>query len=97
MKLAVIDRNILHSDKRDIVLGKVKKALCPGGVLILKCRIADCPDTIATALAKLVWLIYGGRELFTLEKWQGFLTSYGFTDIQTVNISEMSATIIAKN
>lgn len=92
---AILCANILHSDKRDIVLTKVKEALTPDGMLIVKCRIADCPDTMENALVRLMWQIRGGKELFTTDQWRGFLLAHGFKNIRILNINEMSATIVA--
>lgn len=94
---AVLCSNILHSDKRDIVLAKVRRALQPGGAIILKCRIADCPDTLSNALNKLFWQVHGGKELFTQAEWRGFLSAHGFYDSKTVNVESMFATMIASS
>ncbi len=94
---AVLCSNILHSDKRDIVLAKVKKALNPGGTIILKCRIADCPNNLPNALNKLYWQVRGGKELFTQAQWQGFLAANGFSNSKTVNIEGMYATMTSSS
>jgi len=93
----VLCSNILHSDKRDIVLAKVKKALRPGGKIILKCRIADCPNTLSNDLNKLFWQVHGGKELFTQAEWRGLLSAHGFYNSKTVNLEGMFATMIASS
>jgi len=93
----ILCSNILHSDKRDVVLPKVKKALQPGGRIILKCRIADCPETLSNAMNKLFWQVNGGKELFTQAEWRGFLSTHGFYDSKTVNVENMFATMIASS
>lgn len=94
---AILCSNILHSDKRNIVLPKVKKALRSGGIIILKCRIADCPDTLSNALTKLFWQVHGGKELFTQAEWRGFLSAHGFYGSKTVNVEGMFATMIGSS
>lgn|GEM_PF-1750391 len=93
----ILCSNILHSDKRNILLPKVKKALRPGGNIILKCRIADCPDTLSNALNKLFWQVHGGKELFTQAEWQEFLSDHGFYNSKIVNVEGMFATMIASS
>lgn len=90
---AVLCANILHGTKRAIILDKVWHALNHGGRIIVKCRIADCPATLANALAKLIWQVRGGKELFPRAEWHGFLADSGFEAIETHNIHGIFATI----
>jgi Predicted O-methyltransferase len=90
---AVLCANILHSTKRDIVLDKVWQALAVGGRIIVKCRIADCPDTPATAMAKLIWQVRGGKELFSRDHWQQLLARQGFKEVTTLNVHGIFATM----
>lgn len=91
---AVLCSNILHSDKRDVVLPKVWKALESDGRIIVKCRVKDCEDNFPNALEKLLWYVRGGKELFSQEEWKEFLTSYGFNRIETVDLNGIFATFI---
>ena len=93
---AVLCSNILHKDKRDIVLPKVYSALKPGGTLILRCRIADCPDTLSNALSKLYWQVYGGKDIYTADQWQSFVIPYGFTDFTLQGVDDIFGTFIAR-
>ena len=93
---AVLCSNILHKDKRDIVLPKVYSALNPGGALILRCRIADCPDTLSNALSKLYWQVYGGKDIYTADQWRSFVTPYGFTDFTLQGVDDIFATFTAR-
>jgi ubiquinone/menaquinone biosynthesis C-methylase UbiE len=90
---AVLCANILHGEKRATILDKVRRALSPGGRIIVKGRIADCPPTLATALGKLVWQVRGGKELHSRTTWHGFLAQQGFADIRTLNIHGLFATM----
>ncbi len=92
---AVLCANILHSDKRAVLLPKVRQALNPGGQIILKCRVADCPDDLENALAKLRWRVFGGREIHTTGEWVALLAAHGFRDIRTLNVTGIHATITA--
>ena len=92
---AVLCSNILHRDKRDIVLPKVYAALRSGGRLILRCRIADCSDNLSTALSKLYWQVRGGKDLYTLDDWKGFVTKHGFTGFTLHTVDDIFATITA--
>jgi 2-polyprenyl-3-methyl-5-hydroxy-6-metoxy-1,4-benzoquinol methylase len=91
---AVLCANILHSTKRSIVLDKVWQALNSDGQIIVKCRIADCVATLSTALAKLIWQVRGGKELFSQNDWHQVLTYHGFKDIKTLNFHGIFATIV---
>ncbi len=91
----VLCSNILHRDKRDLVLPKVYSALRPGGMLILRCRIADCPDNLSTALSKLYWQVRGGKDLYTLDDWKGFVAKHGFTGFTLHTVDDIFATITA--
>jgi len=91
---AVLCSNILHSDKREIVLDKVWNALNPGGRIMVKCRVKDCENDFSTALAKLQWYLQGGREIFSQEEWKGFLEEKGFSQIRIVDLNGIFATII---
>lgn len=93
---AILCSNILHKDKRDIVLPKVYEALNPGGMLILRCRIADCPANLTTALSKLYWQVRGGKDLYTAEQWQGFVTPYGFSEFTLLGVDDIFATFTAR-
>ena len=92
---AVLCSNVLHKDKRAIVLPKVYEALNPGGTLILRCRIADCPDTLANALSKLYWQVRGGKDLFTLGQWQEFVSEFGFSRFALQDVRGIFATSTA--
>lgn len=93
---AVLCSNILHKDKRDIVLPKVYAALNPGGTFILRCRIADCPANLTTALSKLYWQVRGGKDLYTAEQWHDFVTPYGFRDFTLLGVDDIFATFTAQ-
>lgn len=93
---AILCSNVLHKDKRDITLPKIHAALNPGGTFILRCRVADCPDNLETALGKLYWQVRGGRDLYTSAQWEGFVTEYGFTDFTIHGIDGIFATITAR-
>lgn len=90
---AVLCANILHSDKRHVLLPKVRQALSPGGQVILKCRVADSADNLENALAKLRWRVYGGRELHATAEWLTLLDRHGFRDVKPLNITGIYATI----
>jgi predicted O-methyltransferase YrrM len=92
---AVLCANILHSDKRDIVLPKVRQALRPGGRIFVRCRVADCADNLENAAAKLRWQVCGGRELYTVGEWRAFLAGHGFRNITLAGMEDIYATIIA--
>jgi len=92
---AVLCANVLHSNKRDIVLGKVRQALNPGGQIIVKTRIGDAPENLVNADTKLLWQARGGRELFSFAEWQGFLESHGFRNAKQTGLSGIYATIVA--
>ena len=91
---SVLCSNILHSDKRDVVLSKVWQALNSGGRIIVKCRVSDCEDSFTAALAKLLWYLQGGREIFSQKDWYGFLAEKGFQDLKTVDLNGIFATFI---
>lgn len=91
---AVLCSNILHSDKRDVVLNKVWQALNPGGRIIVKCRVSDCQENCTAALAKLLWYLQGGREIFSQKDWYGFLAEKGFQGLKTVDLNGIFATIM---
>ena len=93
---AILASNVLHKDKRDLVLPKIYSALSPGGTFILRCRIADGPDNLTTALSKLYWQVWGGRDLYTAAQWEGFVTPYGFTGFTLHGVDDMFATFTAK-
>lgn len=90
---AVLCANILHGDKRDTVLPKVFAALRPGGRLIVKCRVADGVGSLQSALARLVWLTRGGKEMLRQAEWLAFLAQHGFRSLRTVNVWGIFATI----
>lgn len=90
----VLCSNILHSDKRGIVLPKVYQSLNPGGKIIIKCRVKDSKNDFPTALAKLQWHLQGGREIYPQKTWWGFLAEQGFSQIETVDVNGIFATII---
>lgn len=92
---AVLCANILHGDKREAVLPKVRRALNPGGRLIVKCRAADAADTLENALAKFRWRVYGGREMDTTDEWRSLLARHGFRDIETMGFAGIHATMVA--
>ncbi len=89
---AVLCSNILHSDKRDTVLAKVRTALVPGGLIIVNSRIRDCADNLANALAKLVWQVQGGEELYDSGQWGNFLRQYGFQAVRMAAVHGLYAT-----
>jgi len=91
---AVLCSNILHGEKRDIVLQKVWQALNKDGCVIVKSRVADCAENLSTALAKLQWYLRAGKELFTQEKWRGYLVEHGFEQIELVDLNGIFATFI---
>lgn len=93
---AVLCANILHRDKRQIVLNKVWHALKKDGKIIVKCRVEDCENNLSTALAKLEWHLKGGKELFPQEVWHGYLAERGFSQIETIAVQGFFATIIGK-
>lgn len=91
---AVLCANILHGDKREIVLPKVRRALNPGGQVILKCRVADSADNLENSLTKFRWRVYGGREIFSTDEWRSLLARHGFRDIRTVGFAGIYATMV---
>ncbi len=93
---AVLCANVLHSNKRDVLLVKIRQAINPGGQLIIKTRIGDVADNLENAATKLLWQAKGGRELFSFAEWQGFLASHGFRNAELAGISGIYATIIAQ-
>lgn len=93
---AVLCANILHREKRETVLPKVYNAINPGGRIIVKCRIVEAEKTLSAALAKLLWYVRGGKEFLSLRQWCGMLEQYGFTDVGTVLVDGIFATIVAK-
>ncbi len=92
---AVLCANVLHSDKRDVVLPKVRRALRPGGRIIVRCRVADCADSLENAAAKLRWQACGGRELYTVAEWRSFLSGHGFGDIVVTRFPDIYAILVA--
>lgn len=92
----VLCSNILHSDKRKIVLDKVYQALPAGGKIIVKNRVSDCADNLVNALSKLEWHLRGGRELYTQSDWHNFIAEPGFRNIRTVSLSGLFATMVAE-
>jgi SAM-dependent methyltransferase len=93
---AVLCANVLHSNKRDLLLAKIRQAINPGGQLIIKTRINDVGDTLENAATKLLWQAKGGRELFSFAEWQDFLATHGFAEAKLAGISGIYATIIAQ-
>ncbi|MGM9570960.1 MAG: methyltransferase [bacterium] len=92
----VLCSNVLHSDKRQIVLSKVYQALEAGGKIIVKNRVSDCDDNLANALSKLQWHLRGGRELYTQSYWHDLIAEHGFRNIKTVDVSGLFATMVAE-
>ncbi|SDF33133.1 hypothetical protein [Sporolituus thermophilus] len=72
---------------------KAETALRPGGRLIVKCRVADGIDSLQSALARLVWLARGGKEMFRQADWLAFLAEHGFRNLRIVNVWGIFATI----
>jgi 16S rRNA G1207 methylase RsmC len=91
---AVLCANVLHSDKRDIVLPKVFCGLNRGGQIIVKCRIENGEPTVRAALAKLLWHIRGGKEFYSSRQWEHMIANHGFEQLRTVNVEGIFATII---
>lgn len=94
---AILCANVLHSQKRDVVLTKVRQALKPGGRIIVKCRVSDSPDNLENAIAKLMWQVRGGRELYSSDQWKSFLLKHGFREIEMVQQFGIYATMIGRN
>lgn len=93
---AILCANILHRDKRAIVLPKVHAALKPGGQLVVKCRVKDGEQSVSAALARLLWHIQGGKEILNQNKWWKTLEQYGFANVRTVGMNGIFATLVGQ-
>ncbi len=93
---AVLCANVLHSNKRDVLLAKIRQALNPDGQIIIKTRVSDVADNLENAATKLLWQAKGGKELFSFAEWQDFLAPYGFRNTELSGVSGIYATITAR-
>jgi precorrin-6B methylase 2 len=93
---AILCANILHREKRAVVLPKVYAALNAGGRIIVKCRVLDSEQTLSAALERLLWHIRGGKEFLTQDQWHELLRQAGFVEVETLGTDRIFATIIGQ-
>ncbi len=93
---AVLCANILHAEKRDIVLPKVRESLNENGLLIIKNRVSDTEDNLKNSISKLIWHVRGGKLMYTTEQWKSFIANHGFSNIILRGTYDISAVITAE-
>ena len=88
--------NVIGPRNLPQVLPTIRRALCPGGILQVRNRVADVTDCLDNALAKLVWAVRGGRELWTREQWRCVVEENGFRNFKTEGVFGIFAVMSAE-
>lgn len=92
----ILCSNILHKEKRDIVLQKVYNALYPNGKIIINTRVLNTINkNLYNAVSALYWYINKGK-IETIDFWKDILVKYGFKNIKVCGFYELHAFIVAE-
>ena len=92
----ILCSNILHKEKRDIVLQKVYNALYPNGKIIINTRVLNTINkNLYNAVSALYWYINKGK-LEKIDFWKNLLSKYGFKNIKVCGFYELHAFIVAE-
>ncbi|QDR79876.1 methyltransferase [Sporomusa termitida] len=92
---AVLCSLMLSPSTLATVLPKVYSAVLPGGTLIVRTHIKDGFPSLAGSINRLFCTLNGQRTMYTLTEWQTWLAEYGFSNIQTANITDIVAVLTA--
>ncbi len=92
----ILCSNILHKEKRDIVLEKVYNALYSNGKIIINTRVLNTINkNLYNAVSALYWYINKGK-IETIDFWKDILLKYGFKNIKVCGFYELHAFIVGE-